>query len=141
MSEDLLAKDITPEKKTLFWVAFGVQDRTVWALIDSGPSRKIISQRDYEALPQPPTLRPQGTMMGVAGNNQEIPLFVWITVWFSIKRRSDYHDFCGVKNLRIDMLIGREFRHPHECQIIEKASGRDAFGITDGYYHACVRNK
>ena len=68
-SEDLLATHITREKKTLFWVPVGVQDRTVWALIDTGASRNLISQRDYEAFPQPPTLRPPGRMMEEAVNN------------------------------------------------------------------------
>ena len=36
VSEDLLASHITREKKTLYWVPVGVQDRTVWALIDTG---------------------------------------------------------------------------------------------------------
>ena len=58
LSEDLLAAHISPEKKTLFWLPVGLQHRTVWALIDTGASRNVISQRDYEALPQRPTLRP-----------------------------------------------------------------------------------
>ena len=47
MSEDLLVTHITREKKPLFWVPVGVQDRTIWALIDSGASRNLISQKDY----------------------------------------------------------------------------------------------
>ena len=58
----------------------GVQNRTVWALIDTGASRSLISQQDYEAMPHPPTLRPPGDLMVVAGNNQEIPLFWWISL-------------------------------------------------------------
>ena len=46
-----------------------------------------------------------------------------------------------MKNLPIDMLIGGEFLLPHQCQITDKASDRDAFGINDGYCDACVRNK
>ena len=79
--------------------------------------------------------------MVVAGNNQEIPLLGWITLRFTIKRRSAYHDFGVVKNLPIDMLIGGEFLRPHECKIMYKASGRDAFGIKDGSCDVCVRNK
>ena len=52
----------------------GLQDRTVWALFDTGTSRNLISQRDYEALPQRHTLRPPKEMKLVAGNNTEISL-------------------------------------------------------------------
>ena len=83
-----------------------LQDRIVWALIDTGASRNLISQRDYEALPQRPTLRPPGSVMFVAGNNQEIPLLGWITLRFTINTRSAYHEFGVVKDLPIDMLIG-----------------------------------
>ena len=105
MSEDLLATHMTPQKKTLFKVLGGVEDHTVWALLDSCASRNLISQRDYEALPQPPTLRPVGTKNVVAGNNQEIPLFCWITLGCTINTRSAYLEFGVVKNLHIDMLI------------------------------------
>ena len=40
-----------------------------------------------------------------------------------------------------DMLIGAEFRGPDDCQIMCKASGRDAFGIKDGSCDLCLRNK
>ena len=79
--------------------------------------------------------------MVVAGNNQEIPLLGWITLRFTIKKRSAYHDFGVAKNLPIDMHIGGEFLRPHECQIMYKASGRDAFGIKDGSCDVCLRNK
>ena len=138
VSEDLLATHITREKKSLFWVPVGVQDRTVWALIETGESHNLISQRDYEPLLQPPTLRPPGAMMAVAGNNQEIPLLGWITLRFTINTRSAYHDFDVVKNLPIDMLIEGEFLRTHECQIMYKASGRDAFGIKDGSSDVCL---
>ena len=46
VSDDLLAAHISPEQKTLFWLPVGLQDRTVWALIDTGASRNLISQRD-----------------------------------------------------------------------------------------------
>ena len=105
-------------KKTLFCVPVGLQARTVWALIDTGASRNLISQRDYEALPQRPTLRPPGSLMVVAGNNQEIPILGWISLRFIINRRSAYHGFGVVKDLPIDMLIREEFLPPHECQII-----------------------
>ena len=57
VKDQVLAMHITREKKTLFWVPEGVQDRTVLAMIDTGASRNLITQRDYETLPQPPTLR------------------------------------------------------------------------------------
>ena len=87
VSAHLLATRITSEKKTLFCVSVGVQDRTVWALIDSGTSRNLISQRDYEALHQAPTLRTPRTMMVEAGNIKEIPLLGWITLRFIINTR------------------------------------------------------
>ena len=112
VSEDLLSKPITREKKTLFWVPVGVQDRTVWALINTGACRNLSSQRDYEALPQLPTLRPPGTMMMVAGNNPEIPQLGWMAVRFTINTRSAYHEFGVVRNLPIDMQLGGEFLRP-----------------------------
>ena len=118
-----------------------LQDHTVWALIDTGASRNLISQRDYEALPQRPTLRPPGEMMIVAGNNKEIPLLGWTTLRFTINTRSASHEFGVVKDLPIHMLIGGEFLRPHECQIIYKASGRDAFGMKDGCFEKCASNK
>ena len=118
VSEDLLAAHISRDKKTLFWVPAGVQDRTVWALIDTGASRNLISQQIYEAMPHPTELRPPGSMMIVAGNNQEIPLMGWITLRFTINTRIVYHDFGVAKNLPLDMLIGGEFQRPHECQIM-----------------------
>ena len=69
VSDELLARHITREKKTLLLLPLRVQDGSVCAVIDTGPSRNLISQRVYEALPQQPTLRPPGTMMLVAGNN------------------------------------------------------------------------
>ena len=141
VSEDLLAAHISRDKKTLFWLPVGLQDRIVWAPIDTGASRNLISQRDYEGLPLRPTLRPPGSLMVVAGNNQEIPLLGWITLRFTINTRSAYHEFGIVKDLPIDMLIGGEFLRSHECQIIYKASGRDVFGIKDGCCEKCVRKK
>ena len=45
VSEELLATHINKEKKTLFLVPVGVQDRSVWVLIDTGASRNLCSQR------------------------------------------------------------------------------------------------
>ena len=84
------------------------------------------------SLPQLPKLRSPGSLMVVAGNNQEIPVWGWITLRFTINTRSSYHEFGVVKNLPIDMLIGGEFLRPSECQIIYKASGRDVLRIKDG---------
>ena len=78
----------------------------LFALIDTGPSRNLISQQDYEALPQLVLLRPPGSLMLVARNNQEIHLFSWITLWFTISTRSVYHEFGVGRNLPTDMLIG-----------------------------------
>ena len=61
--------------------------------------------------------------MIVAGNNQEIPLLGWITLRFTINTRTAYHEFGVAKNLPLGMLIGGEFRRPHECQIMYQASG------------------
>ena len=41
-SEDLSATPMTREKKTLFCVPVGVQDRTVWAWIDRAGRRNLI---------------------------------------------------------------------------------------------------
>ena len=87
VSEDLLATHISHEKKTLFWLPVGLQDRTVWALIDTGGSRNLISHQVYEALPQRPTLRPPDEIKIVAGNNKEIPLLGWTTLRFTINTR------------------------------------------------------
>ena len=117
-SEDLLVTDITREKKSLFWVPVGIQDRTVCALIDSGPSRNLISQRDSQARPQPPILRFPRAMLFLTCNNEEIPLLGCITLRFIINTRSAYHEFRVVKNHPIDMLIGAEFIRPHERLIM-----------------------
>ena len=122
-------------------MSVGVQDRIIWALIDIGVSRNLISQQDYEAMPHPPTLRPPGSLMVVAGNNQEIPLLGWNTLRFTIFTRTAYHEFGVVKNLPIDMLIGGEFLRPHECEIMYQASGRDVFGMKDGSCKKWARNK
>ena len=43
VSEYLLAAHISPDKKTLFWLPVGSQDRTVWPLIDTGARGNLIS--------------------------------------------------------------------------------------------------
>ena len=43
VSEDLLAAYVIHDKKTLFWLPVRLQDRTVWALIDTGASPNLIS--------------------------------------------------------------------------------------------------
>ena len=131
-SEDLMGTHITREKENLILVSVGLQDRSVLGSFGKGPSPKLISKRDYEALPKPTTLRPPGTMIVVAGHNQEIPLLGWINLRFTISTRGAYHDFRVGKNLPIDRLIGGEFLRPHESQIMYNASGRDASGIKDG---------
>ena len=113
VSEELLAAHISRDKETLFWVPLGVHNRTVWALIDTGPSRNLISQQDSEAMPHPTRLRPKGSLMVVAGNNQKIPLLGWIKLRFTINTRSAYHEFGVVENLPIDMLFGGEFLRQH----------------------------
>ena len=80
-------------------------------------------------------------MMLVAGNKEEIPLLGWITLRFSINKRSAYHGFDVVKNLPIDMLIGAEFLRPDEFLIVYTASGRDAFGIKHGSCDVCLLYK
>ena len=79
--------------------------------------------------------------MVLEGNNQEFPLWGWITMRFTINTRSAYHAFGVLKNLPIDMPSGGKFPLQHECQIMYKASLRDALGNNDGYCNACVRNK
>ena len=79
--------------------------------------------------------------MVVAGNNPEIPLLSWITLRFTIKRRSAYQEFAIVSHLTIDILIGGMFLRPHECQIIYKAPGPYEFGIKDGCWEKCALNK
>ena len=82
-TEGFLVTHNTWQKKTLSWVPVRLQDRTVWALIDTGASRKLMSERDYEGLPQEPTLRRPGMMMGAGGTKKEIPGLGWITLRFS----------------------------------------------------------
>ena len=137
---DLLATLIRHDKKPLFWVPAGVQDRTLYVLIDTGASRNLIFLPDYEALPQPPTLRPPRSLRVVAGNNLEIPVLGWITLPFSLNTRSDYHEFAVVKNLPNDMLIGGEFLRPHEFQIVYKASAPVVYGIKDGCWERSAGN-
>ena len=79
--------------------------------------------------------------MVAAGKNQEIPLFGWITQRFIINKCSAYRAFGVLKILSMDMLIVGEFLRSHVCQIMKKPSARDAFGIKDGYYNECLRNK
>ena len=79
--------------------------------------------------------------MVVAGNIPEIPLLGWITLRFSINTGSANQEFGVEKDLPIDMIIGDEFLRPQECQIIYTASGRDVFGIKNGWCEKCVRNK
>ena len=83
-------------------------------MIDSGASRNLFSQRDFEALPRPPTLRPTGMMLVLAGNNQGIPLMGWIILRFNINTRRANHDFGVVRTMPIDMLIGEEFLRRHD---------------------------
>ena len=83
-----------------------VQARTVWTLLDKASSRNLISQQDYEAIPQPATRRPPGSLILVARNNQVIALLAWITLRFTINKGSADHEFVVVKILPIDMLIG-----------------------------------
>ena len=83
-----------------------VQARTVWTLLDKASSRNLISQQDYEAIPQPVTVRPRGSLILVPRNNRMIPLLGWITLRFTISTRSAYQEFGVVKILPIDMLIG-----------------------------------
>ena len=115
-SEDLLAAHISRARKTLFWVPVGVQDCTVWALIDTGASLNLIFQQISEAMPDPPTLRPLGSLMVVARNNQEIPLLGWITIRFTFNTRSAYHEFGVAKNLSLAIISGGEFHRPHESK-------------------------
>ena len=117
----------------------GVQNCTVLPVIDRGASRTLISARDYEALPQPSILGPPGTLVLVAGNNPEISLLGWIRLRFLINTRCGHHDFGEVKTLTIDIFIGAEFLRPHDCQIICKASGSNAFGKMHGYCDPCLR--
>ena len=46
-SEEMLASHIRSDKKSLFWLPVGADDRTVWALIDTGPRVNLICQRNY----------------------------------------------------------------------------------------------
>ena len=131
-SEDHLAGHISPNKKTLFCVSVGVQYRTVWAGIDTGVSRNLISQQDYEALPHPPTLRPPGSLMVVSGNNHDITLLEWITLRFTINTHTAYHAFGVGKNSPSERVFGCEFLRPLDCKIIYQASGRDVFSMKDG---------
>ena len=78
----------------------------------------LISKRDYEALPQLPTLRHPRSLLAVGGNNKEIPLLLWSTVRVRISTRSTSNDFGVVKNLPLDLLLGVEFPPRHECQLI-----------------------
>ena len=91
------------KKKPLFWVPVREQDRTVSPIIDNGARRNLISQPEYEAIPQPPTRPPAGRLMGVAVTRQEITLVGWITLRFRIKRRRASQEFGLVKNLTIDI--------------------------------------
>ena len=104
--DELLHSHINRDKNTLFWVQVVAEDRAVWALIDTRASRNLISQRAYEALPKALTLRPPGSLMVVAGTNQEIHLLGWITLRSTINRRSAYHEFGVETNVPIDKLIG-----------------------------------
>ena len=64
-----------------------------------------------------------------------------ITIRFIIYSRRTYHLFVVVKNLPIYKIIGGVFLRQHECQIMDKASGGDDFGITDDSCDVCIRNK
>ena len=85
-SEELFANHNTREKKTLFLLPEGMQNR-MCALLDIGTIRNVISQRDYEALAQAHTLPPAGTMIVVAEKNAQIPMMGQITHRFCITQR------------------------------------------------------
>ena len=72
-SEELLARQITTENKTLYCLRVGVQERTVWTLIDTGAPANVSFHRDIEALPQRHILRPPGTIMWLSWKNQALP--------------------------------------------------------------------
>ena len=82
-TEGFLATHYTRQKKTLSWVPVRLQDRTVWALLDTGANRNLMSDWDYEGLPQEDTLRRPETMMGAGGTKKKILRLGWITLRFS----------------------------------------------------------
>ena len=77
-SDDFLAvhSDYSSRRSLLCCVA-NLQDKSFWALVDTGSCRNLMSEKFYQSLPLEVPLTPPGSTVVVAGNGKSLHLRGW----------------------------------------------------------------
>ena len=78
ITDDLLcAGPEAAPHRSLFWTVINIQDRSLWALADTGSSRNLCSETLWNALPLHPALQPPGPTRVLASNSKALDVLRW----------------------------------------------------------------
>ncbi|KAF0096477.1 MAG: hypothetical protein FD144_5878, partial [Rhodospirillaceae bacterium] len=139
ITDDLLcAGPEAAPHRSLFWTVINIQDRSLWALADTGSSRNLCSETLWNALP---ALQPPGPTRVLASNSKALDVLGWAVLRMEVAGRAVYHEVGVVRELPVDVIIGGEFMRPHECSLKYADTGRNGFCLGAAECEKCTRNR
>ena len=136
---ELFHADIRGDRfSELFFLGITLQQKRVWALIDSGSSRNIMSEELYRTLIVRPTLQTSEENI-VAGNGQ--PIVLLVSPLFAVRLTNFwlFHEFGVVAELPLPAIIGGELMRKHAARITYQPQGEHLFELGNAVCDTCTR--
>ena len=82
------------------------QNKLVWALIDSGSSRNLLSEETYQSLAARPRMRSPGRVQILTGNETPVELLGFVTLIVHVTGIDLYHEFGVIRDFPLRAVIG-----------------------------------
>ena len=136
---DIFHTDIRGERfSELFFLGITLQQKRVWALIDSGSSRNIMSEELYRTLIVRPVLQTSEENI-VAGNGK--PIVLRGVAVFAVRLTTFwlFHEFGVVAELPLPAIIGGELMRKHAARITYQPRGEHLFELGNAVCDTCTR--
>ena len=128
-----MSEESTPgnPRMQLFFGLGAVQTLPVWILAESGSVRNLIDESVYRRLPYQPPIRDPGDVRIIGGNGEALNLKGFTVLPVSLGTNLLWHEFGGVPNSPLEVLIGADFLAPHCCslQYLKDNKKRLQFGV------------
>ena len=135
---DLPAEICGEPLKELFFCVIGVQNKLVWALIDSGSSRNLLSEETYQSLAARPRMRSPRQVQILTGNETPVELIGFVTLIVHVTGIDLYHEFGVIRDFPLRAVIGGELLRPHAACLAYGPAGENELTLRISECESCL---
>ena len=135
---DLPAEVCGEPLRELFFRVIVIQNKRVWALIDSGSSRNLLSEETYKSLAARPRMRSPGRVQILTGDETPVELLGFVTLIVHVTGIDLYHEFGVIRDFPLRAVIGGELLRPHAACLAYGPTGENELTLRISECESCL---